>query len=290
MGVEEGKKWLRINDLVMEELNFDSSQSRVLKWQRGINYLKLPIRNYKIEKILNFYDFDFSKGFFDSYADRKDLISSVRLEEGEKITILLDVDLEKMKDKICFFVGEGDGVFAMEKFKKNIRVAIFESNQNPDAGFSNEVMIGHASREEQDNHELLFSVGASKTALAKIIAELDAPGNKQVSVGILFESFTYEVDDALREWYHPQTFAIPETALAFLGNISIQVEPGQGCALPAVDESDEGGDHPEEETEKFLPASSEDPRKEDLINDGLRRIHFSIWISVLTIGTILLLK
>ena len=67
---------------------------------------------------------------------------------------------------------------------------------------------GSAGFYDDDNCDLTLDITASKEALQDLIKIISSDSLDKVIFNIVISSFSYEVDDALRDWYHPRDLLI----------------------------------------------------------------------------------
>lgn len=215
--IGRNEKLRKISDGIFQEAEPPKDRSKPLEWRRSLKFVSLPLKNIKIVNSCTVHDIDFS-------LDKKTVTNSSQLVRPNvaatpAIIGILDEDL--VRDSIYFAVEnkEEEGIYSIERAQGEIKITLrsgepTEEGENTPAG----LYWGNAFRMNFDPGEddLCFDLSIPEKQLGSLVASLRADENSAVEIGAFLLSFTYEVDDALREHYHPQDIVINESTQCFV--------------------------------------------------------------------------
>lgn len=222
------EKLRKVSDSIFQEADPPEDRSRPLEWRRSFNFINLLLKNIKIVTSCNIHDTDFD------WAEEKitEPLKLVKADISEQIAITGIVDEEQMRDWLYFAVEnkEDKDIFSVERASGNTNVSIkvgmpSEENERIPSG----LYRGTAFRMNFDPGEddIYFELTAPKEQLLPLISALRADPNSTVEIGAHLLSFTYEVDDALREHYHPRDIILSESTPCFLSWAGVTSKIGQ---------------------------------------------------------------
>ena len=178
----------------------------------------------------------------------------VKADVSEQIAITGIVDEEEMRDSLSFAVEDKDeeDLFSIDRASGVTNVSIkvgtpSEENERTNAG----IYHGSAFRMNFDPGEddIYFELTALKEQLLSLVSALRADPDSNVEVGAHLLSFTYEVDDALSDHYHPRNIILKKSNPCFLSWAGVTTKIGQHyqASESEYDEEDEIEDSYQEE-------------------------------------------
>jgi hypothetical protein len=235
-------KLRKVSDGVFQEADPPEDRSKPLEWRRSFNFISLPLRNITIVTSCSVHDVDFE------WEEEKttEPLKLVKADISEQLAITAIVDEEQMRDTLYFAVEnkEEKGIFSVERASGNTNVSIklgkpSEENERTAGG----LYRGTTFRMNFDlgEDDLYFELTAPKEQLLSLISALRTDPDSTVEVGARLLSFTFEVDDALREHYHPREIILNESAPSFLSWAGVTSKIGKHYlgSEPEYDDEDE---------------------------------------------------
>lgn len=234
------EKIRKVSDGIFQEAEPPKDRSRPLEWRRSFNFINLPLKNIKIVTSCSVHDTDFE------WEGEKttEPLKLIKADISEQIAITGIVDEEQMRDSLYFAVEnkEEKDIFSVERPSGNTNVSIkvgapSEENERTPAG----LYRGTAFRMNYDPGEddIYFELTAPKEQLLSLISALRADPNSTVELGAHLLSFTYEVDDALREHYYPQDIILNASTPCFLSWAGVTSKIGQHYLASESEHDDE---------------------------------------------------
>lgn len=237
------EKLRKVSDGVFQEADPPQERSRPLEWRRNFNFINLPLKNIKIVTSCSVHDADY--GDFE-WGDEKtaEPLKLVKADISEQLTISGIVDEEQMRDTLYFAVEnkEEKGLFSVERASGNTNVSIKlgkpseETERTPSGLYRGTAFRMNFGPGEDD---LYFELSAPKEQLLSLISALRADPDSTIEVGAHLLSFKYEVDDALREHYHPREIILNESAPCFLSWVGVTSEIGKHVLASESEYDDE---------------------------------------------------
>jgi hypothetical protein len=228
----------KVSETVYQEASPSADRSKPLEWRKSFNFVSLPLKCIKVTSNFNVHAHDCSLDDAHSSAPWK----LIKPEIGTRIGIAAYVDEEKARDKL-YCVTEANqegGVMTLTQPPGGVRVTLrggkpMEGNESVRAGIHRGLCF-RANYEPGEDY-LCLELEMPETQILEIVNGLHRDQNSEVEVEISLLSFSYEVDDALREWYHPRDLFIDETAAAAVMSVNVSSEIGSR-AEASPDESD----------------------------------------------------
>lgn len=255
------EKLRKVSDGIFQEAEPPEDRSRPLEWRRSFNFVNLPLKNIRIITGCSVHETEFCWEAEKSVNPLK----LVKPNISDNIAITGTLDEDQMRDRIYCAVEskEEEGLFSVERVAGLQKVTLkagkpSEESEKMPAG----LYWGSAFRLNFDPGEddLCFELCIPKDQMLSLIAAIRADENATTEVRANLLSFTFEVDDALREHYHSRDIVINDLTPCFvswvgvtskIGNHSVQSESENEdrVALPMPwDEAD----HPHDE-EQITP-------------------------------------
>ncbi len=214
--IGKNEKLRKISDEIFQEAQPPEHRSRPLEWRRSFNFVKLPLKNVQVINSCTVHDSDFVLDD-ERNANPVNLIKP-NLTSMIAITGILDED--KARDSIYFAIKENkDGdIYGIGRHKGKIIITIksgepTEEGKNTPAG----LYWGNAFRMNFDPGEddLCFELSMPEKQINTLVASLRADQGFIFEVGAYLLSYTFEVDNALRETYHSRDIVINDSTLCF---------------------------------------------------------------------------
>ncbi len=281
------RKLLKVSDGVFQEVGPPEDRSRPLEWRRNINHINLPLKNIKIVTGCNVHETDID--WEDEKSEKP--LKLVKADISEQLAIRGIVDDNQMRDHIYFAVeDEGkENIFSVEDASGDTNISIKvgsptdETNTMPKGLYRGSAFRMNFKPGED---EIYFELTIPRDQLLSLISALRADSNSSIEICTSLLSFTYEVDDALREHYHPRDLIINETTPCFLSWINVISKIGQHFLKTDSEynyEEVEDGDIFKKEL------TPEQKSKQDLLKilqsylQPLNRLATAIWVLIIVI-------
>ncbi len=203
------KNLKKINDNTYQEAEPPKDRSRPLEWRRFFKHLSLDLINIQIWDL---YKVNETDTFYNFHKDDENR-SMATANSSYVPSIRADVDLEKLEDTIRYSVpiDKENGIYDLERNNGKIRIVIKSGDLHSyKKDIIKDVFAGSIFRTnfEPNEDDLCIEVSMPQEDLEKIINTFLKDSKASLKANIDIMSFTYEVDDALREWYHPRDMFI----------------------------------------------------------------------------------
>jgi hypothetical protein len=283
------EKLRKVSSSIFQELESQKNRSRPLEWQRGFNTIGLPLRNIEIVTSLKTHDKDWD--IHREHIDNPTKLIKPDVQAQTTITAFVNEDF--MRDRLyCAALCEHDeqkDIFALERPRGDTKV-ILTSSALRDKGdlFPNGVYPGtcfHVNYGSDEEH-IAFEMSLPDEQMKAVIAELQANTNVNLRLNVHLLSFSYEVDDFLREHYHRRDLFIHEDPCAFVSSVVITSEVGEHSSVIA--------NEPEELDSDAISDELQEPSNQEVLlsrqlkalltlQEPLSKILFALWILIIAV-------
>jgi hypothetical protein len=206
----------RISDDVLQDTDPARAGKRPFEWRRNFNITNFLLLN---PRVVVSYDLN-DVNFFAQFGEAPRSAPLVNAGPGKSVSIQGSVELSVFGDR---FVqtrrAPGDDRALLEAFspKGRLQVAIlpcdpYQGNEIFGPGTYPGMLCSWDPSIEKDT--LTLELRAPAAAIAEIADALQSGKAGALGLHVGVHVFTYEVDDALREPHHSQTFLVPEDGAA----------------------------------------------------------------------------
>lgn len=191
---------------VFVEADPPADRSRPLEWRRSINTIDINANRFVIKEhhSVTEHDYDFDSGEADSELEKV----LIKPKIGLRRVVSSIVPLSDIRDSVyrTIEVDKNEKIYSFLKSDEYLELTLTDDEPlNKDARiFAAGTQNGYAWIDEDEEH-LSVNVSVGKDVLSQLISEIKSGRVAQVEFRIALDSFSFEVDDALREWYHPET-------------------------------------------------------------------------------------
>lgn len=249
--IGKNEKLRKTSDEIFQEAEPPNDRGRPLEWRRSFNFVSLPLKNVQVANSCTIHDTD-----FDLNEERKtNPVDLIKPNVTTKTTITGILDEEKARDSIYFAVkNKQDGdTYSIERHRGETKITL-KSGEPTEAGKNTPAGLywGNAFRMNFDPSEddLCFELSMPEKQINSLVAYLRADENAVIEVGARLLSFTFEVDDALREPYHPKDIVINDSTLCFASWAEVTSRIGQHNLQhdSELEEEETNDEHHEEPT------------------------------------------
>jgi hypothetical protein len=194
---------------VFVEADPPADRSRPLEWRRSINTIDINANRFVIKEhhSVTEHDYDFDSGEADSELEKV----LIKPKIGLRRVVSSIVPLSDIRDSVyrTIEVDKNEKIYSFLKSDEYLELTLTDDEPlNKDARiFAAGTQNGYAWIDEDEEH-LSVNVSVGKDVLSQLISEIKSGRVAQVEFRIALDSFSFEVDDALREWYHPRDLVI----------------------------------------------------------------------------------
>lgn len=200
-----------IDDSTFQEASPPPERNRPLEWRRSFNVLNLELRDASFEYVLSVNDLDFLAPRRKSGENDELLIAAA--EQRRQLCLTARVSSEGTRDKIfrTSETSKGSGIYELVRPAEDVRLVVVQANPlEESAPFRAGAFHGVAfdSNLEPGEDCICIQVGIPGEELEEIFRQWQSNRSLGLSASIALQSFSFEVDDALREWYHPRDLFI----------------------------------------------------------------------------------
>lgn len=204
---------------VFVEANPPADRSRPLEWRRSVNTIEIDATHFVIKEHHIVSKQEYSTNDLDEH---KKVLTP---KSGSRTVISSKIALETIRDSLYRTVEEDkeEKIYSFAKSQEflNLTLTDDEPLEEPHGIFASGMHYGHAWIEE-DNEELTVNVSVGKDVLKNLVSEIKSGRVAEVQLHIAIDSFSYEVDDFLREWYHPRDLVLDgRMVLAAVESLSV---------------------------------------------------------------------
>lgn len=255
--IGKNEKLRKVSANAFQEAEPPKDRTRPLEWRRRFNYISLSLKHVEVINNCSVHDADFSL-----FGESEDIPAKrIKPKIEENISIAALVDDDKVRDRIYFAVEEKQegspskwpfptssdqdkpgGLYSVEMPQGKKKVLLTPGMPSESGkSFPPGLYPGTAFRMNfpPGDDDLYFQLSLPEKQIHSIVASLRADENAAVEVGAYLLSFTFEVDDALREPYYPQDFVIEESALCFASSVGVKSLIGHHEVERALEQAEE---------------------------------------------------
>lgn len=248
------KKLVRASETVFHNPDDIEQGKRPLEWRRSFNFVDLPLKDIKLITGCKVHEIDYSASFDDSEKAHpsREIIPSV----ADTISISGVLDDEEMRDWI--YVAEksksNPGEYDVLQGKNPTKIVI--KSGTPSAATEDRpggIYWGNAFHYDHEPGEdcIYFDLSVPHEQMISLASALKDDKNAKLRVGAHLLSYTYEVDDALREPWHRQDIIIEDMTLCFASfvHLTSQISAVQTVARDFLDDDEQQDEQRDEATD-----------------------------------------
>lgn len=272
----------KFSETVFQEAEPPKDRSRPLEWRRGFKRIFLDLVNVEVIDLCNI-----------NQVDKKFRLSSEKIETDTASanpsysqTIRAEVDQIKFRDRLLFSVPEekNGAVFFLERPKGKINVTIKAGDKGSyKKDLIGEIYAGEIGRTNYVPGEdgIYIELLLPQENLDRLINTFLAFPKSSLRIDVDVLAFTFEVDDAFREWHHSREMFIEgDHGIALLSSVGI-IRSGEKTHSYGNDEdSNEHANH--------LVAKNTSDTKILSLEKCLRGIKNAIYVAVVMLAILAL--
>lgn len=230
-----------VDEATFQESSPPADRTKPLEWRRSFNLLNFSLGDIRFEytSLVNELDYFATRR---KAPDAEDF-QITPSEHRRQLCLSALVSAEATRDKV-FLTSEtqkGSGVYELISASGGIRIVVLEATpieeQAPFRAGAFHGVAFHANSAPGEDY-ICIQVGIPAEELNEIFRQWQSNPSIRLSASIALQSFSFEVDDALREWYHPRELFIHGRAAsaALLKLRSAWAESGSGVPEVPSDE------------------------------------------------------
>lgn len=210
------KEKLRLkNTYTLVEAEPPEDRSRPLEWRRSLNDLRFEATSFSIDLTHWINESDMVLDIFkDSEDKEKEVIPLVKSALKTKISVSTKISFEGVRDSLYKTLEQSsdEEIYTISSSTRASNLILNLSEVEPidkDWGiFKSGAFYGNAGFYDDDSLDLTLNITASKEALQDLVKLISSNNLEKVIFNVVISSFSYEVDDAMRDWYHPRDLLI----------------------------------------------------------------------------------
>lgn len=209
------EKLLLKDSYTLVEAEPPEDRSRPLEWRRSLNYFRFEATSFTIDSTHWVNESDMVSDIFrESDEKEREVVPLVKSAIRQKISVSTKISFDGIRDSIykTSEKNKDEKIYSISRQTRASNLILNLSEGEPkseDWGvFKSGSYYGSAGFYDDDNCDLTLDITASKEALQDLIKIISSNSLDKVIFNIVISSFSYEVDDALRDWYHPRDLLI----------------------------------------------------------------------------------
>jgi hypothetical protein len=209
------EKLLLKDSYTLVEAEPPEDRSRPLEWRRSLNYLRFEATSFIVDTTHWVNESDMVSDIFrESVEKEREVVPLVKCAVKQKISVSTKISFDAIRDSIykTSEKNKDEKIYSISRETRASNIILNLSEGEPkseDWGvFKSGSYYGSAGFYDDDNCDLTIDITASKEALQDLIKIISSNSLDKVIFNIVISSFSYEVDDALRDWYHPRDLLI----------------------------------------------------------------------------------
>jgi hypothetical protein len=207
---------LRLKDsYTFVEAEPPEDRSRPLEWRRSLNYLRFEATLFTVDSTHWINESDMASDIFTQSENKaREVIPLVKRAVRAKISVSSKINFEEIRDSFYKTVEQDKDekiyVVSRSTRAKNLILNLSEGEPKPeDWGiFKTGSYYGNAGFYDDDSADLTLDITASKDAIKDLLDTISSNDLDRVIFNVVISSFSDEVDDSLRDWYHPRDLLI----------------------------------------------------------------------------------
>lgn len=230
------------NSYTFEDESSFGKRDRPLEWRRSFNTVTYIAKSPNVECLYSVNEIDYLEEPKDT-EDSDGKIIVVTPQINRNLVIGAQVSQDEVRDTIyCTEETErNSGLYALSRPRGDVRIVLTDKPPTEARGpFGAGAYAGLVFRAdfEPDEDYLCIDASIPSSHLHEIAFELKQNPQLELHVIVAIQSFSYEVDDALCEWYHRRDFFIHGNA-APAAIVSVRTkQPTPKITSEALDEDD----------------------------------------------------
>ena len=192
------------DDHTFVEFQPPEDRSRPLEWRRSLNSLRFEAKNFTVDFTHWVNESDILTGKIKDADATAAFVPVVKNAVNSRISISSKIQFNNIRDDFYRIIEQGNGEYFLVSRDTKAHNLIFTlAERNPvteDVGvFKSGSFAGYAGFYDDDGN-LHVEVGANRDVLLDLVKSISNGDLEKIIFNISVSSFSFEVDDALREW------------------------------------------------------------------------------------------
>lgn len=240
----------RVNKIIRKVSDDEYILDKEDKWKKGLNFLQIPLDNVKVITSHHVHKENWRLGIDDNVEH---LSKNINPAISSNQFIKAESSCSSIDDYIYAITqSDKDNEYKAINPKGNIQVLLKSDDGCISEGneyFNTGVYIGkcfHLNYEPEEDC-FHFELFMPKKQLDFIIKKLQSDQYSKIDLNLRIISFTWEVEDALREPFHSRTMLIDDKSLAFIESVNVTSNIERNCVSVDNWEEDEVDDEGEDD-------------------------------------------
>lgn len=240
---------LRLTDsYTLAEAEPPEDRSKPLEWRRSLNYLRFEASSFVIDSTHWINESDMMSDLFrDSEDKSKGDIPLVKASVKNKLSVSSKISFDGIRDSFykTIEIDKDEKLYSVSRETRAPNLILNLSEGEPKSDdwgiFKSGSYYGTAGFYDDESSDLTLDITASKEAIEDLVKIISSDSLEKVIFNVVISSFSYEVDDALRDWYHPRDLLIHGFSTpAALESMVVRRRSNDSPVISPVTSEDEG--------------------------------------------------
>lgn len=203
-------------DTTFEEADPPEDRSRPLEWRRAFNLVSMTVRTLVVDQIYSINDADLFGSILNDDEVPGESGKSAPVKPGIKRRRRITGTVAGCRDSLYYAKEseKGSDIHGLHRPAGQTRVILIEREASTgDSVYMPGAYPGSLFLDdfEAGTDHFCFELSVPTNFMEELVAELRREPLLGLAIDVTILSFTYEVDDFLREWYHPRNLFIHGT-------------------------------------------------------------------------------
>lgn len=285
--IQSNEKLRKNSDSIFQETEVPESRSRPLEWRRSFNNLSLPLRNLQIVRTIATHDhFD-----WEELTPEEHPATRIKPTLSTRIGVSAFVNEKLMRDSVYFAEKNSSDEEIYTFLKPGGATRVILQAGKPTQGHDvvpDGVFLGKCYEDNNGffKNGVCFTLSIPEDQLNILTSTLQSDPTSNIRLSVELLSYSYEVDDSLRDFYDPRDLIVDRPAYAFIHNIELLTKIGHHTlsSKPDYDTHDYDETMMHQELEPQQTAHIELLQTLSNLQKPMKNIAVAIWVLIAVTG------
>lgn len=270
LSLAKGRELRQINEFVLAEASPPEDLSRPLEWRKDFQFLRIPLLRVRTSTLCSVSELDWA--IFEKKTPWERLKPALSMERS----LIGTVDLEELKDHLYQAAPRKDSDLVDIKGPLSFKeISIKEGKPFKGHEYVHDGVYLGSVFSDPDKGEAYVEVHVSNEQMQTLLTSLEQKPDLKLWLGIYVLAYSYEVDDALAEHYHPRDYLVNESTSASVKSLHLYASKSQ------MDESHDSDSDPSVE----VSAPSQTPQATTAVDVAglsltIKRLTTAVWFAI----------
>ena len=229
------------------EVEVPSDRNKPLEWRRSLNSIRIEASSFIIDQTYWVNKCDTINGIirresFDT-SENAPIVETVKAELNERRSVSFEISFDSIRDSIfkTISIDDSEKIFKLEKINRKIVVTL--NNDDPIIESWGLFSVGSycgSSYIDEGGENLFIDLALDKNSFNNLYKDIRENRIDKIILDIVIDSFSFEVDDALRDFDHSRNLFIHGfSSPSALQSIVIREKPSNSPLITSFYKSDE---------------------------------------------------